>query len=179
MKLLIYLILIPLIFVTLGLYVYLYKDILFASITQQVEQTRTLVEERLATTPSTPKPTTKPSPIPLKPDNGTKGTYQIGQGVHSGPTVRQVVFDPLDAKKDQNLKILVKIESSKPLINVKGVLGEDSGSQQIDFKLVNGTKTQGEWEGNVSLESSVLYTYSLTITATDGTSSTVVVAPRS
>ena len=40
-----------------------------------------------------------PTPIPLKPDNGTKGTYLISQTKNGGPMVKQVIFDPLDIKK--------------------------------------------------------------------------------
>lgn len=126
---------------------------------------------------STPKPT----PAPLKPDNGLKGTYQVGMGSHDGPTVSQVVFDPLDAKKGQTLNITIKTSFTSAVSSVTAVLTEDSSTQDITFNLSSGTNLDGVWSGSVTLNDSVDYKYILTITSksSNGKSSTVTVAPRS
>lgn len=128
-----------------------------------------------------PKPTVKPTPIPLKPDNGTKGTYQVGMGAHDGPTITQVIFDPLDVKKGETLNLSVKTNFTSTISSVTAVLTTDNGSQNISFSLSSGTNTDGVWNGSVTLNDSVDYKYVLTITSksANGKQSTVTVAPRS
>lgn len=128
-----------------------------------------------------PKATPTPSPIPLKPDNGQKGTYQVGMGAHDGPTITQVVFDPLDAKKGQTLSFTVKANFTSAISTLTGTLTTDHGSVDVTFSPSSGTATDGVWSGSVSLSDSVDYKYILTLTAkaSNGKSSTVTVAPRS
>lgn len=126
-------------------------------------------------------PTPKPTPAPLKPDNGLKGTYQVGMGSHDGPTVSQVIFDPLDVKKGQTLNLSVRTSFTSSINSVTAVLTADNSTQNITFSLSSGTNLDGVWNGSVTLNDSVDYKYILTITSksSNGKSSTVTVAPRS
>lgn len=150
-----------------------------ATDSNRVVITKTLTPKATAKPVATPTP--KPTPAPLKPDNGLKGTYQVGMGSHDGPTVSQVVFDPLDVKKGQTLNITVKTNFTSSISSVTAVLTEDSSTQDIAFSLSSGTNLDGVWSGSVTLNDSVDYKYILTITskASNGKSSTVTVAPRS
>lgn len=56
-------------------------------------------------------PRPSPSIIPLSPG---PGVYNISQGDHTGPTIRQVIFDPLDVKEGQQLTITLKIQTDTP-----------------------------------------------------------------
>lgn len=130
-------------------------------------------------TPAAPTP--KPSPIALKPDNGLKGTYQIGMGSHTGPSVTQAIFDPLDIQKGQTLTVTISANYPGSISKLTATLTEDNSSQNIPVQLSSGSETDGKWTGSVTLNDSVQYKYILTVTATspDGKSSTVTVAPRS
>ncbi len=146
-------------------------------------------QDNIALTDSTPKPsqtvaTAKPeptrSPIPLKPDDGTKGTYQVGMGTHTGPTITQVVFDPLDVQKGQVLKVTIKAYYTSPISSITATLGTDNSSQEMQFKLIAGSTTDGQWSGSTTLQDSVSYNYNLTVKAksADGKSSSVIITPR-
>lgn len=130
---------------------------------------------------ATPKATPLPSPIPLKPDSGTKGTYQIGMGAHTGPSITQAIFDPLDVQKGQQLTVTISADYPAGISKLTATLTEDNSSQNIPVQLTSGTNTLGKWTGSITLTDSVQYKYILTITATstDGKTSTVSVAPRS
>lgn len=128
-----------------------------------------------------PKATPTPTPIPLIPDNGVKGTYQVGMGAHDGPTITQVIFDPLDAKKGQTLNLTVKASFTSAISTLTGTLTTDHGAVDINFTQSSGSATDGMWSGSVTLQDTVDYKYILTLTAkaSNGKSSSVTVAPRS
>ncbi len=134
---------------------------------------------RPATATLAPIPT--PTPIRLKPDNGTKGTFAIGQAKnHAGPTISQVIFDPLDVKKGQKLTITVRANDTTPISAIVADLAEDTSRQTISFTRTDGTNTDGTWTGAATLENTVWYLYKLTVTATSKNgSATIIVAPRS
>ncbi len=138
-------------------------------------------QQQLIPTPtSTPTPTAKPSPIPLKPDNGTKGTYQVGMGAHDGPSVTQVIFDPLDVKKGQVLNLAIRASFTSPISTITATITTDGGTQDIPVSLASGTTSDGQWTGSTTINNPVDYIYSLTIKlkAANGKTSSVVVAPR-
>lgn len=124
--------------------------------------------------------TATPTPIQLRPDDGVKGTYAVSQGKHDGPTVSQIVFDPLDVQKGQRLTVSVKITNTTAVQKVTGLLETDNGTQEAVFTKNSGTDLKGEWQTTLTLEDSVLYTYILRVTATaaNGTG-TAGAAPRS
>lgn len=126
------------------------------------------------------KPIPTPTPIQLRPDDGVKGTYNVSQGKHAGPTVTKIVFDPLDAKKGQPLTITARITNATPIQKVTGTLEMDHGLQNVIFERTSGTELDSEWQTTMTLQDSVLYAYILkiTATATNGVN-TVGIAPRS
>ncbi|HET7098660.1 MAG TPA: hypothetical protein VFI61_00260 [Patescibacteria group bacterium] len=128
----------------------------------------------------TPIPTPKPTIYPLIPDNGTAGTYQVSQPKHSGPTFGQVIFDPLDVKKDQNLKITVKVDSATGVQSLTGNFQMDSSQKSLTFKKIGNSGTIETWEVDFILPDSVSYKYILTLTGKDSQgTSTMAIAPRS
>lgn len=135
---------------------------------------------KLATPSSVPTPTPKPTIYPLVPDNGTAGTYQVSQPAHAGPTFRQVVFNPLDAHKDQNLKITVTVETQSSVQSMTGNIQMDSSQKALTFKKTGSQSQKETWETEFILTDSVSYKYVLSLTAKDsqGTAN-MTVAPRS
>jgi len=134
--------------------------------------------------PSTTSPQSSPSPSPtpttLKPDDGVKGTYNISQGKHDGPTISQVIFDPLDAKKDQLLTITLRVLSSTPADKITATLQTDTSTEDLTFTKSSTDSKYEIWTSTITLPESVLYKYILTATLQSKTGSTqVIVAPRS
>lgn len=128
-----------------------------------------------------PSPSSQPvrTPIPLYPDNGTKGTYNVSQGKHDGPAFSQVIFDPLNAQKDQILTITVTFKEKGSVTGLTGTLKSDSSSTNVTFQKVESAQTE-TWQTSFTLNDSVLYNYILTLTATGSSgSSSMTIAPRS
>lgn len=135
---------------------------------------------KLATILPTPTPTPKPTIYPLIPDNGSAGTYQVSQPAHAGPVFRQVVFNPLDVAKDQNLKITVTIETQSSVQSLTGNFQMDSSQKALTFKKVGSQSQKETWEIEFNLPDSVSYKYILSLTAKDSQgTATMSVAPRS
>ncbi len=128
----------------------------------------------------TPSPTPKPTPIPLFPDSGTKGTYKVSQGKHSGPTITQIIFDPLVAQKDQILEIQVKIKTDIPAEKLIGKLQTDDSQIDLSFEKITTDNQSETWRTSLKLTDTVFYKYILTLSAINGSDiSKVTVAPRS
>lgn len=130
--------------------------------------------------PEVSTPTPKPTPIPLKPDNGLKGTYIISQGKHDGPTFKQVVFDPLDVSQGQALTITVTLDAASRAEKMMGKLIMDNGDTSMTFERISENATPQVWQTKLNLNDSVLYNYILEVSASlNGRSSQIIVAPRS
>lgn len=121
----------------------------------------------------------QPSPTPITLHAGI-GDYAVSHPKTGGPTIQRVVFDPLDAKKGQPLKLSAVILNSGDNLVVTGGLTTDS--QHIGLTFTK-TATEGNaqiWSTVITLPDSVLYNYVFSVTATDAQGKTVVrVSPRS
>lgn len=127
-----------------------------------------------------PLPIATATPTPLKPDDGTKGTFTIGQGKHGGPTFRKVVLDPLDVQKGQSLTINVTFDVASTVSSLTGKLETDGLPVDITFNKISDDVLPEVWQAQINLTDTVLYKYILTLTASDSTgTSKIEVAPRS
>lgn len=125
---------------------------------------------------ATPSPSPTPTPTPIQLMKG-KETYTVSQGAHKGPSISQVVFDPLDVRKGKTLSLEVTVTDTTDVTEVTGTLQTDGGTQ--GFSLTKSGQ-QDVWTGTVVPDNTLWYTYILTITAksANGTS-LATVAPRS
>lgn len=124
------------------------------------------------------KPSTaiKSTPIPLQPG---PGKYSISQGKHEGPTFTTVTIDPLDAKKGQTMKITTSISNRTDIDKVTGNLQTDNTTEGLTFTRISGDAKKGVWETTIKLDDTILYTYTLTISAAASNGvSTIKVSPR-
>lgn len=171
-------------YVALNIWVFFYGTKIFGPKTGKLVSRMTVAQPQVSTPTqfATPAsiPTATHTPIKLKPDNGTEGTYSVSQTKHVGPTVTQVIFDPLDVQNGQTLVITATLKNDVAITEVKGTLQMDHGQQNATFSRIDGTDTNGSWQGKFKLNDTVLYKYILTITASAGNgTSTAIVAPRS
>lgn len=121
-----------------------------------------------------------PSPTPIQLHTG-KGIYQVSQAKHNGPTIFQVVFDPLDVTKGQTVTITTSISSPTGVSFVEGSLKTDNAQQPLIFTKISTNGAITEWSTTTTVEDTVWYRYILTVNAknTKGSSSQIIVAPRS
>lgn len=126
-----------------------------------------------------PQTTPMPTPTPIQLIQG-KETYAVRQGTHDGPDISQVIFDPLDVHKGEKLTIIVTVSDATPIQNVTAQLQSDGRSQSVSFKKTQGMGTKSVWQGEITPQSTLWYTYILTIKATSAKgTSRAIVAPRS
>lgn len=138
------------------------------------------ISQSLTYEKNTPSPTPRPTPIPLIPDSGTKGTYQVSQGKHQGPTFTQVIFDPLNVQKGQILEIQVTTKADIPAEKIIGTLQTDNFQIDLSFEKVTEDGNSETWQTSFKLTDTVFYKYILTLSAVKGLDiSKVIVAPRS
>lgn len=125
---------------------------------------------------NSPKPTPTPTPIVLPPG---KETYSVSQGPHTGPTIMRVTFDPLDVRKGKKLTIQVAVQEISPVLAVTAKLRTDGGTQEFSLKRIGESQNEGIWQGEVTPEHSLWYTYVLTVLASDKDGeSQAIIAPR-
>lgn len=127
---------------------------------------------------NTAVPTPRPTPTPIRLHEGI-GDYTVSHGETNGPTIANVIFNPLDVRKGQQLTLSIKLRSATPVLSVTGTLQTDTGSIPMNFTKTLGSDLQ-TWTTELPITDTVWYTYVATITATNSTGTTMVtVAPRS
>lgn len=108
------------------------------------------------------------TPTPLIPDKGTAGTFAVSSGDKTDPQMTSVEIDPLDAKKGDNLTFKVTLNSVAEVKSFKGWIKSDTTVQEITFTRSSRSGIAEVWTGSVKLNSTVDYTYILTLEGSDG-----------
>ncbi len=102
--------------------------------------------------------TTNPvPPANAKPIASGSVSYLVS-GKFTGPAISKVTIDPHDAKAGQQQKIRVEVSDSNPVTRVYVTVKLDTKSNTFDLKLVEGTATQGVWEGSAPFPDDTLFT---------------------
>lgn len=118
-----------------------------------------------------PSPTPSPKPIA----HGKSGfLISLGSNV-KGPRMGKLDIDPYDPAVNSQQKITIEVvDKDNPVSKVYAILQTDNKtSPRHELKLVSGTTTSGNWEGNWTVQDTYLYNYVLTLEAVSlsGTSS--------
>jgi hypothetical protein len=120
-----------------------------------------------------------PSPTPIKLHAGV-GDYAVSHAKTGGPTIQRVIFDPLDAKKGQPMKLSAVILTGDTTMEVTGGLTTDSQQVGLTFTKTGNDKNAQIWSTEIVLPDTVLYNYVFSVTAADSHGKTNVrVSPRS
>lgn len=126
-----------------------------------------------------PTSTPIPTPTPIQLHEGI-GEYTVSHGETNGPSIINVIFDPLDVRKDQLLTLFVNIRSQDIVTSVTGTLETDTASMPLTFTLSQESKGVQTWITKVTMTDTLWYTYIANITAKSNKGETsVTVAPRS
>lgn len=129
-------------------------------------QKQLALKPKIAPTPTASYRQQFQAPAPLAQG---KQTYNISRGSGSkGPDIRQVIFDPLDAKPGQNQTISVKVQNKSSVKSVSVTLKTDNKTKTYDLKLKDGTDLNGIWEGSWSAEDTHDFEYRAIVESADG-----------
>jgi len=93
-------------------------------------------------------------------------TYAVS--TKDNPKITQVVIEPLDVNKFASQTVSVKIQETneKPITEVTGKALTDSMSFPFPLSLIDGTNTNGTWQGSWFNEDTYCQNYMLIVTAT-------------
>lgn len=117
-----------------------------------------------------------PTPVPL---HAGKGDYSVSHPKSNGPTIQRVIFDPLDAKKGEVLKISAVIMNPSEEGRVTGSLATDTSQMELNFSKSGMEKNSQIWSTEVTLTDSVSYNYIVSLAAINAQGKTTIrVAPR-
>jgi hypothetical protein len=117
-----------------------------------------------------------PTPVPL---HAGKGDYSVSHPKSNGPTIQRVIFDPLDAKKGEVLKISAVIMNPTEDGRVTGSLATDTSQMELNFSKSGMEKNSQIWSTEITLTDSVSYNYIVSLAAINAQGKTTVrVAPR-
>ena len=114
------------------------------------------------------KSTTEPTPTPLPPrpiPHGKIG-FTVGQSDKTVPLFGRGFIDPYDPDKGGTQTVTISVSYKNPVSKVTAILKTDNDtSEAYSFKLVNGSDTEGEWQGSWKVTDTYLYTYALVFNA--------------
>ena len=115
----------------------------------------------------TPGPAPGPGYIQCDPPLAS-GEQPYAVSTKDNPRITQVVLNPLDVNKFASQTVSVKIQETneKPITEVTGKALTDSMSFPFTLSLIDGTDTNGTWQGSWFNEDSYCQNYMLIITAT-------------
>lgn len=122
--------------------------------------------------PSIPSPSISPTPPPTpKPIPSGKIDFTIGFGDKTIPQMGKGWIDPYDPPKGGTQTVNVHVIYSQPVTKVTAILKTDNSiSKPYLLKLVEGSPTDGNWQGSWQINDTYLYTYNLVLQAESGSS---------
>lgn len=104
----------------------------------------------------------KPYVIPLA--QGRR-IYNISGGTKGGPQMTQAVIDPLDPKPSQIQTLTLKANNLKPIIEIKATVITDNEESVNSLKLIQGSNTDGVWQGSWRIKDEYDYNYQIELVA--------------
>ncbi len=105
-----------------------------------------------------------PASVTLRPLATGRQTYLV-QTKGIGPTITDLILDPIDPAPNQLQFISIKIISSSPVKYVNYHLQTDNKTTQYTLNLSAGTNKNGVWTGTFMINDTYLYTYMAIIEA--------------
>ena len=102
--------------------------------------------------------------VPLP--QGTQ-TYSISSS-EKGPKMTELVIDSFNAREGQKQTMSIRASYEQPITEIKVVLKLDKGSYEYILQRVEGTDTDGRWEGSWTMPDNNDYSYGAVITARSG-----------
>ncbi len=114
-----------------------------------------------------------PTPTPKSIPNG-KQTFSVSSGKKTGPQYTNGMIDPYDPERGSPMIVSVQITSEKPVVKSTMNVRTDTAIQEVAMELKEGTATSGLWTGVWVANDTYLYTYNLSLKATDGEEENVV-----
>jgi len=121
-------------------------------------------------TPPSPTPTKKP-PKPNPNDHqqiNTQNTKKVG------PIPYYISFNPYDPKINSNQTVTIKLRDTSPIKKVTYRINTDNTqTEPIDLKLISGTPTDGQWQGDFIINDTYDEIYYMVFEAIDSQNQTL------
>lgn len=111
-----------------------------------------------------PEPTATPTPRPIP--HGKKG-FTVSSGKKTGPQFSRGNIDPYDPPIGGKQIISVLLKSVSPVQSLTGTSKSDTKETTVLLTRVEGSDTDGRWEGTIQYSDTYFYTYNLKLVAKD------------
>lgn len=145
-------------YVILAVLLLVFAGLLFVYFTSRNKE---VSKEDTSPVPVALTPTVSPRPIP----HGKIG-FTVGQSDKTVPHFGRGFIDPYDPEKGATQTVTIAASFSAPIDKVTAILKTDNGiSQSVLFKLIDGSTTNGTWEGSWQVTDTYLYIYALVLNA--------------
>ncbi len=111
------------------------------------------------------KPTITPTPTPRPVQHGN-GSFSVSSN-KTGPKMTLLELKPYDPANGATMTLRITATNTVPITSIIATMKTDhKTSTPIIFSVVEGTSTQGIWEGTWAVDDTYLYEYTLVITET-------------
>ena len=94
-----------------------------------------------------------------------KQIYAISGGKKGAPYMTQAAIDPIDPSSGESQTLTVKANDSKPITQITATMITDNKSETHTLRRVEGTETDGVWQGSWKIDSSFDYKYQVELEA--------------
>jgi len=91
--------------------------------------------------------------------------YSISGGTKGGPQMTQAVIDPIDPQPNQIQTLTIKANNLKPIVEITAKVVTDNEENINYLKLIEGTDTNGVWQGNWQISDEYNYNYQIVLIA--------------
>lgn len=108
-----------------------------------------------------PLPTYCPNPNYEIPGGHQEYTWSHGPEV-TGPKIQTTAIDPQDPKPGQKQTLTITVKTDSPVTSAQATLLTDTTEQTVNFKLKNGSSTDGTWELSWSTKDTYKCRYGIT-----------------
>jgi hypothetical protein len=107
----------------------------------------------------------------------TSGSQTYNVTTKTNPKITQVIINPLDVTAGDSATVSVEIndEQGNPISAVEGEFILDETTTPFDLSLINGTSTNGTWQGEWTSPADFCRNYQLSISATSDSGTTEIV----
>ncbi|MBU1326794.1 DUF11 domain-containing protein [Patescibacteria group bacterium] len=105
-------------------------------------------------------PTPTPTPSPIKDIPGGKQVYNVSNGDKVvGPKISQITLDPQTPTPDETQTVTIKVKNDSPVTETSVYIQTDNNELKHVLKLIEGTATDGTWQGSWKITDTYNYNY--------------------
>ncbi len=110
--------------------------------------------------PTSIPPTKTPTSRPIKDIPGGKQVYNVSNGPKVvGPKIQQITLDPQIPSPKDTQTVTITVKHDSPVTEATAYVETDNTVSKYPMKLIQGTTTDGTWQGSWKINDTYNYNY--------------------